>query len=69
MHYRNRVFSMYQYLLVRTEYRPVQKMYIGTDQYIPVHTEYVPKIMSCILDTNRGTDSVLEHHSIHVKHI
>ena len=24
--------------------------------------------MSCMLDTNRGTDSVLEHHHIHVTH-
>ncbi len=43
MHYRNRVFSTYQYVQVRTNYRQVQKMYIGTDQYIPVRTEYVPK--------------------------
>ncbi len=24
------------------------------------------RIMSCVLDTNKGTDSVLEHHHIHV---
>jgi hypothetical protein len=25
--------------------------------------------MSCMLDTNRGTDSVLEHHHMHVTHV
>jgi hypothetical protein len=47
-----------RYVPVRTEYRPVH-----TCTY-RIHT----KIMSCMLDTNGGTDSVLEHNRIHVTH-
>jgi hypothetical protein len=32
-----------RYVLVCTKYRPVQEMYNSTDQYIPVHIEYVPE--------------------------
>ncbi len=44
---RNKVFSTYLFdVPVRTWYRQVQEMYNSTDQYIPVHTEYVPnKVM------------------------
>jgi hypothetical protein len=34
---------MIWYVLVRTEYRPVQERYNGTDWYIPVRTQYVPE--------------------------
>ncbi len=41
-HYRNRDFSMYWYVQVRTgTYR--YRMYNSTDQYIPVCTKYVPE--------------------------
>jgi hypothetical protein len=37
--YRNRVYSTYQYVLVRARYILVQERYISTDRYIQVRTE------------------------------
>ncbi len=57
----------YQYVLVCTsmyQYIPSEKVHtVMTDMY------YVcTRTMSCMLNTNRGTWSVLEHHLIHVMH-
>jgi hypothetical protein len=65
--YKNRVFSMYRFIPVHTStywYVLIHTKYKRTYRSVPVCT--ISK--SCMLDTHRGTDLVLKHHSIHGTH-